>query len=804
MRDEDDFNHFSERIDQESERLQALTKEYAAQIKPRSFLKNLSRRSKNGAMKTFLKKHVKEIASACIVLLCILLIGATVVLLIRYSGGLEEQAVSRVENYSMDTTALLSQKINTMNQKVHHAAERMATCKDPSSLAATIGEIRLISDYSNVIDIRFFKGDTEYNVYALPQTFQESKDVLDAVGREGHGMIGTVYDYENSIQSIAFYATLENHPLMDTVIFYYPVSALSSVFDEADEEKLAYADFVALCAKNGEVLRVLHTDTGNLNQHDNIFEYVRETVNNKPMVDELNQHVEEGETIVHSVKIGAQSYVISLGTSPAANGLFVLGLYRAETAYASGYQLINTILSAMLIVFLILIFLIIYTTWNQRRVQRNIKELSYKNPLLGCLSVLGFQNKVQEILQRHRATKFAVVCAEVRFFNFITENYGESEAESLLKYLNVVCERTMGLDETYGYYADGQFFLLLHYKEQNTLVDRLNRLYGIARRYPGLKDDNFSIKLNFGINEFTPPISVGVDVLMDQAIVAKNQKAELGTEQPLKFYNETMRQEYLQKADIETRAEGALANEEFVVFYQPKYNIAKNCVESCEALVRWFDPEQKIYRAPAAFLPIFEANGFIVKLDHFVYERVCRYIADSIERNQLVYPVSVNISRVTAIQTDFKEFYSDLKNRYHIPDGMLVLEFTESFADENYERLNSTITHMHRNGFLCSIDDFGSGYSSYNILKQVRMDEIKLDRFFIKKGISDDRDRLILGQVIQIAKSLGMNIVQEGVETIGEIEMLRELGCDIVQGYYYSKPLMLIDYLSFIEEHRAK
>jgi EAL domain-containing protein (putative c-di-GMP-specific phosphodiesterase class I) len=169
-----------------------------------------------------------------------------------------------------------------------------------------------------------------------------------------------------------------------------------------------------------------------------------------------------------------------------------------------------------------------------------------------------------------------------------------------------------------------------------------------------------------------------------------------------------------------------------------------------------------------------------------------------------VYPVSVNISRVTAIQNDFKDFYTDLKNRYHIPDGMLVLEFTESFADENYERLDKTITALHRDGFICSIDDFGSGYSSYNILKQVQMDELKFDRLFIKKGISIERDRLILGQMIKIAKSLGMKVVQEGVETFEELDMLKKLGCDVVQGYYYSKPLMLIDYLSFIEEHRAK
>lgn len=755
-------------------------------------------------MRHFLKKHSREMAFASAVLLCILLIGATFVLLYRYSGGLEEQAVSRVENYSADTTTLLTQKIDTMNLKVHHAAERMATCADTQTLAATIDEILLISDYSNVKDLRFFKGDTEYDSNALPHDFDEDEAVLEAVGREGHGVIGVVYDYEHNMQAVAFYATLENHPLIDTVVFYYPINVVSSVFDAADTEKLLYADFVALCSQSGEVLRVLHDSEEDLSHHENIFEYVRERVNSKEIVDELREHVTDGEPTVHGMTIGEESYVISVGSSRAANGLFVVGLYRAENAYASGYKIVNTILSTMVIIFIVVIFLVIYSMTNHRRANRKIKEMTYRHPVIGCLSVLGFQNAAADILKRNKATKFAVIAAEIRYFNFITENYGEQEAEKLLKYLNVVCKRVIGIDETYGYYADGQFFLLLHYKEQKFMLERLTQLYNTVRRYPEFKADSFTVKLNFGINEIAPPASASVDVLMDQSIVAKSKSSELGTEQPFKFYDESMRQEYLQKADIETRAEGAIENEEFVVFYQPKYNIVKNCVDSCEALVRWYDPGEKIYRAPASFLPIFEANGFIVKIDHYVYERVCRYISESIERNQFVCPVSVNISRVTAIQSDFKEFYTDLKNRYHIPDKMITLEFTESFADENYERLNTTIAHMHRNGFLCSIDDFGSGYSSYNILKQVKMDEIKLDRFFIKKGISDERDRLILAQIIQIAKSLGMSIVQEGVETIGEVEMLRELGCDVVQGYYYSKPLSLIDYLLFIEEHREK
>ena len=229
-------------------------------------------------MKQFFKRHAREIAFSGIALLCILLIGATLILLFRYSGGLEEQAVSRVENYSADTTTLLSQKIDSMNQKVHHAAERMASCTDISSLSATIQEILLISDYSSVIDLRFFKGDTEYNKNALPYDFDESDDVISAVGREGNGVVGVVYDVEHNVQSVVFYATLEDNALIDTVFFFYPISALSNVFDTADKEKLEKADFVALCSQSGEALRVMKSATGDLEQHNNIFEYVRKTV----------------------------------------------------------------------------------------------------------------------------------------------------------------------------------------------------------------------------------------------------------------------------------------------------------------------------------------------------------------------------------------------------------------------------------------------------------------------------------------------------------------------------------------------
>lgn len=757
-------------------------------------------------MKSFFKKYTQGLIFSAVIILCVFLIGAAVLLLSEYTVGLEEQARSKVESYAIDTKYLLDGRLDEINRKVHHMAERLALCKSEQELTDTLKEIKSISDYSDVISMRYFKDGIEYNDRGFEFDYPESNEVLEASKLSGVGCVGIGYDREFSTQAFVFYSSVEESELIDSIVVLYPVASVSSAFDKAAEEKLHKAEFAAFCDKDGQVLRVLRSEKGDLKQHGNIFDYFRSTINSKEVVDELRRHIDMGESATRSITVSGVNYVLSVASvGEPGGGMCVIGLYNAVDAYHTGYNIVNTILSTMIIIFAILIFLLIYTVISRRIVNKKIYELGSLNPKLGCYTVLGFQRAADSILKKNRATKFAVVIAEIKYFNYIVEHFGNEEADKLLKYLKVIYSKGISLDETYGYYADGQFMLMLHYKEQRKLIERLDTFYSLARKYPALKDDNYSLKLNFGVYEIErSDAGVNIDSMLDKAIVAKNTMSPSGTEQPIKFYNASLKEMYIQKADVEAKAEGALAGGEFVVFYQPKFDLVENTIAGCEALVRWYDPEKNIYRAPGTFLPVFEANGFISKLDRYVYERVCVYISESIERKQPVYPVSVNISRVTAISEEFKEYYVNLKNRFHIPDGMLVLEFTESFAYENYEVLNDIIRHMQRNGFTCSIDDFGSGYSSYNILKQVNMDEIKLDRFFIKKGISEERDRLILEHVITTAKTLGMNIVQEGVENLDEMNLLRQMGCNVIQGYYYSKPLALVDYIAFINEEHGK
>jgi EAL domain-containing protein (putative c-di-GMP-specific phosphodiesterase class I) len=206
---------------------------------------------------------------------------------------------------------------------------------------------------------------------------------------------------------------------------------------------------------------------------------------------------------------------------------------------------------------------------------------------------------------------------------------------------------------------------------------------------------------------------------------------------------------------------------------------------------------------PGEFIPLFESNGFIAKLDHFVYIEVLEYLSHAVERGEKVVPVAVNVSRVTANSEDFISFYVGNKKKYRIPDGFITIELTESFAMEDYEKISHIVTALHNSGMKCSIDDFGSGYSSFSILKQISVDELKLDSMFIKRGTDKKRDDTLLSTMIDLAKAMGMRVVQEGVETKEMFDKVTDMGCDVVQGYYYAKAISLEEFKIFINTNTS-
>ena len=274
--------------------------------------------------------------------------------------------------------------------------------------------------------------------------------------------------------------------------------------------------------------------------------------------------------------------------------------------------------------------------------------------------------------------------------------------------------------------------------------------------------------------------------LTDRARIAKTEGRHAGKE--LLRFSHTMRDQLLRRADLERSMESALEHEEFFVVIQPKYSPDGQRVLGGEALVRWRRPGEGVV-SPGEFVPLFEQNGFIIRLDEFVFERTCRYLRERLDAGEPVVPVSANVSRLHLHRPDFVETYARIKDRYRIPDGMAELEVTESIVLEDLGNARRVIAALQARGFSCSIDDFGSGESSLNALKDLPVDVLKLDRAFLFGHDQSLKEDVVVRTVIDMAGRLQMKTVMEGVETPEQLAFLQTTACDMIQGFVFSRPV---------------
>ena len=237
----------------------------------------------------------------------------------------------------------------------------------------------------------------------------------------------------------------------------------------------------------------------------------------------------------------------------------------------------------------------------------------------------------------------------------------------------------------------------------------------------------------------------------------------------------------------ENKMEQALQNKEFIVHYQPKYDLNTEKVAGAEALVRWNSDKGLIM--PGEFIDLFERNGFVLKLDLYVFEVVCADIRKWLDEGRKVLPIAVNVSRLHLLDTDFVSEYGALISKYRVPPELLELELTENMPMASEDFLVEVFNNIARLGVSLAIDDFGSGYSSLNILHTMPFDTLKIDQMFFQNKTGSERGRRIIETVVLMAQKLGITVVAEGVETKEQVAFLKAIGCNMVQGFYFAKPM---------------
>ncbi len=291
---------------------------------------------------------------------------------------------------------------------------------------------------------------------------------------------------------------------------------------------------------------------------------------------------------------------------------------------------------------------------------------------------------------------------------------------------------------------------------------------------------------SFGICE-VDNIETPINVLCDWANLAmKTIKGNyLNT---YAFYDGKLRERILEEKKIENQMHDALLQGQFTLYLQPKVHIPTSRIIGSEGLVRWIHPVEGIM-PPDRFIPLFEKNGFIIRLDEYIWEQACITLRRWIDHGLTPTPISVNMSRMHIHDPRLREKLVDLVKRYGLPPHLLELELTESAFLENESGLFESMKDLQRYGFQFSMDDFGSGYSSLNMLKSMPVDFIKIDRGFLNEVVATDRGKTVIRFSISLAKEMNIRVIAEGVENEEQAAFLLEAGCSYAQGYFYSRPL---------------
>lgn len=464
--------------------------------------------------------------------------------------------------------------------------------------------------------------------------------------------------------------------------------------------------------------------------------------------------------------------------------------------YVYAYDFFMLMVSMVLLALLIVVFALYYiisfisVIINMRRTT----QIIYTDMVTGGNNWLHFVKKGMTLLKKNRGNKYkyAMVHLQMRKYRSFCTCLGVREGEELIEKFYHVLKKKINRKEAMAHRENAGFGLLLIYTDKQQLLERIKYLENC------LDEVLPNMKLYFGVGIYqVGSAERDVEQLYNNALLAYEMLGE-EAENQIAFFDVEMNKQRLWERRVEEDMDQALARKEFKVYLQPKISTTEEQLAGAEALVRWIHPTEG-FIPPNKFIPIFEKNGFILKLDDYMLEEIAKQQAEWIAQGRKIVPISVNVSRAHFTREDLAEHISAIVDRYHVPHNVIELELTESAFFDDREVLLNTVRKLRSSGFIVSMDDFGAGYSSLNSLKELHIDVLKIDADFFRGKDVGERGMLIVSEVIDLAKKLNMKIVAEGIENREQVDFLIEQECDLIQGYFFAKPMPIEE---FVEKYK--
>lgn len=429
------------------------------------------------------------------------------------------------------------------------------------------------------------------------------------------------------------------------------------------------------------------------------------------------------------------------------------------------------------------------------RNRRDVYYAAYVDQLTGIPSKAKHKMDAQELIDKQEE-RYAYVTFDVDNFKYINEMFGYEYGNRLLIHIAKTIKAFVQPGELYARISSDNFAMLLtDMGTKKELTERINELFKMIAEYREPEEELNVCSLNFSCGVYRIDGKPDINVVRANANLARTESKKSVLDK-IVFYDENLKTRRVEEKELEYEAEEALVNKEFLVYFQPKYDVGTEQIIGAEALVRWNHPVRGMI-SPGLFVPVFESNGFITEIDLYVLNQVCELIEMWLKAGIPPICISVNLSRVHLYERDLVKRLTEVVNMHNVPPEYIEFELTESAFYEETESLLRIMTEIKAAGFRLSMDDFGSGFSSLNLLRRLPVDVLKLDKVFLEDCDEEDdemRGKRIVMHVISMAKDLKMEVLAEGVETSDQKEFLQNAKCDMIQGYYYARPMPIKEF----------
>ena len=536
-----------------------------------------------------------------------------------------------------------------------------------------------------------------------------------------------------------------------------------------------------IITKKGDIIA-----KSNLNQEEtNIYEIIEKTIdekqNNKNALNKIGENIknnEDSEVILYN---GIKKYFVTYQKLGINDWYLVILTHGSAVA-----EELNQVIIIMLIISILIILIIsvvsIYIVISEKRKEESLYNLAYIDPITKLGNHNYFNQQGQKILSNKEIKNKYIMALDIDKFKSFNKKYGHELGNKLLeevgkKLKEILKEKAIICRISNDIYGIIIYEIKNIEKQANKICQDVSKII--------INNIEYNILVYLGIYKI---IDNKYNLLesFDKALIA-HDKTKGNTEKQYYIYNEEIELQLEKENEIENIMQQALESKEFVIYYQPKISTQNDKITEAEALVRWFRNGKLI--PPNDFIPIFEKNRFIIKLDKYIFEEVCKDLNDWKQKNVKVPMISINISKEHFYEEEFIKEFVDIAKKYNIDPKEIELEITESATLNSNIDVIKVMNNIKKYGFRISLDDFGTGTSTLGMLQNMPIDTLKIDKIFVDKIDFNNTDKNIIEYIVYIAKKLNLKTVAEGVENENQVNYLKSIECDMLQGYYYSKPV---------------